>query len=121
VLSAAPRLVLFGTLAMFAGDIANNYVLAKMKVWSDGHYISARFVASTLCGQMVNTTIFYIFGLWRMIPNRVLTKSIVVAALTKVSVEIIFLPITLRISLWLKRMENVDYFDKGTNFNPLKF
>ena len=36
VLSAAPRLVLFGTLAMFAGDIANNYVLAKMKVWTDG-------------------------------------------------------------------------------------
>jgi len=29
VLSAAPRLVLFGTLAMFTGDIANNYVLAK--------------------------------------------------------------------------------------------
>jgi hypothetical protein len=28
VLSAAPRLVLFGTLALFAGDIANNYVLA---------------------------------------------------------------------------------------------
>jgi uncharacterized PurR-regulated membrane protein YhhQ (DUF165 family) len=121
VLSAAPRLVLFGTLAMFAGDIANNYVLAKMKVWIDGRYISARFVTSTLCGQTVNTTVFYIFGLWRTIPDRVLTKSIVVATLIKVSVELIFLPVTLRISLWLKRMENVDYFDRATNFNPLKF
>ena len=121
VLSAAPRLVLFGTLAMFAGDSANNYVLAKMKVWTGGRYISARFVASTLCGQMINTTVFYIFGLWRMIPNRVLTKSIVVATLTKVSVELILLPVTLRISLWLKKMENVDYFDRATNFNPLKF
>ena len=27
----------------------------------------------------------------------------------------------LKVSLWLKRKENVDYFDKGTNFNPLKF
>jgi uncharacterized integral membrane protein (TIGR00697 family) len=54
VLSVAPRLVLFGTLAMFAGDIANNYVLAKMKVWTNGRYMSARFVTSTLCGQMVN-------------------------------------------------------------------
>jgi uncharacterized integral membrane protein (TIGR00697 family) len=72
VLSAAPRLVLFGTLAMFAGDIANNYVLAKMKVWTNGSYISARFVTSTLCGQMVNTAVFYIFGLWGMIPTRVL-------------------------------------------------
>jgi len=31
------------------------------------------------------------------------------------------LPVTLRASLWLKRIENVDYFDKETNFNPLKF
>jgi queuosine precursor transporter len=121
VLSTAPRLVLFGTLAMFAGDIANNYVLAKLKVWTDGRYISARFVTSTLCGQMVNTAVFYIFGLWGMIPTRILTKSIVAATLTKVGVELILLPVTLRISLWLKRMENVDYFDRATNFNPLKF
>lgn len=121
VLSAAPRLVLFGTLAMFAGDIANNYVLAKMKAWTNGRYISARFVTSTVCGQLVNTGVFYIFGLWRMIPPRLLTKSIVIASLTKVSVELILLPVTLKASLWLKRIENVDYFDRATNFNPLKF
>jgi queuosine precursor transporter len=121
VLSTAPRLVLFGTLAMFAGDIANNYVLAKMKVWTNGRYISARFVTSTLSGQMVNTAVFYVFGLWGMIPNRVLTKSIVVASITKVTVEVVLLPATLKVSLWLKRIENVDYFDRATNFNPLKF
>src|ERR1700722_4260124 len=121
VLSTAPRLVLFGTLAMFAGDIANNYVLAKMKVWTSGSYISARFVTSTLCGQMVNTAVFYIFGLWGMIPTRVLKKSILVASLTKVGVELLFLPVTLKVSLRLKRIEDVDYFDKGTNFNPWKF
>ena len=121
VLSAAPRLVLFGTFAMFAGDIANNYVLAKMKVWTNGSYIWARFVTSTLCGQMVNTAVFYIFGLWRLIPLRLLTRSILVASLTKVGVELILLPITLKVSLWLKRIENVDYFDRATDFNPLKF
>jgi uncharacterized integral membrane protein (TIGR00697 family) len=121
VLSTAPRLVLFGTLAMFAGDIANNYVLARMKVWTNGRFISARFVISTLCGQMVNTAVFYIFGLWGMIPSRVLTKSILVASLAKVSVELILLPVTLKVSSWLKKVENVDYFDKTTNFNPLRF
>jgi queuosine precursor transporter len=121
VLSTAPRLVLFGTLALFTGDIANNYVLAKMKVWTNGRFISARFVTSTLCGQMVNTAVFYIFALWGMIPTHVLTKSIAVASLTKVSVELLLLPVTLKVSTWLKRIENVDYFDKGTNFNPLKF
>jgi queuosine precursor transporter len=69
----------------------------------------------------VNTAVFYIFGLLKMIPTRVLTKSIVVAGLTKVTVELVLLPITLKVFLRLKRIENVDYFDKGTNFNPLKF
>ena len=63
----------------------------------------------------------HIFGLWGMIPTRVLTKCILVASLTKLGVELLFLPVTLKVSLWLKRIENVDYFDKGTNFNPLKF
>ena len=121
VLSTAPRLVLFGTLAMFAGDIVNNYVLAKMKMWNDGRYISARFVLSTLCGQTVNTAVFYILGLWRMIPTGVLTKSIIAASLAKVGVEMLLLPLTLKISLWLKRIENVDFFDTETNFNPLRF
>jgi len=121
VLSAAPRLVLFGTLAMFAGDIANNYVLAKMKVWTNGRHASARFVTSTVCGQLVNTGVFYIFGLWRLIPARLLIKSIVIASVTKVSVELILLPVTLKASFWLKRIENVDYFDRATNFNPLRF
>jgi len=114
-------LVIFGALAMFAGDIANNYVLAKMKVWTNGCYISARFVTSTLSGQIVNTAFFYIFGLWGMVPTRVLTKSILVASLTKVSVELLLLPVTLKVSLWLKRAENIDHFDRATNFNPLKF
>jgi queuosine precursor transporter len=121
VLSTAPRLVLFGTLAMFAGDIANNYVLAKMKVWTKGRYISARFVLSTLCGQTVNTAVFYVFALWRIMPRNALSRSIIVASLTKVSVELILLPVTLKVSSWLKRSENVDFFDNATNFNPLKF
>jgi len=78
-------------------------------------------LTSTLCGQPVNTAVFYVFGLWGMIPNRVLTKSIVVASITKVTVELLLLPVTLKVSLWLKRIENVDYFDRGTNFNPLTF
>ena len=53
--------------------------------------------------------------------ENVMTKSIFVASLTKVSVEFILLPVTLKISSWLKRVENVDYFDKATDFNPFKF
>jgi hypothetical protein len=52
---------------------------------------------------MVNTAVFYIFGLWKMIPTDALTKSIIVASLTKVRVVFLLLPATLFVSMWLKR------------------
>jgi uncharacterized PurR-regulated membrane protein YhhQ (DUF165 family) len=95
--------------------------IENVRSLTDGRYISARLVTSTVCGQTVNTAVFYIFGLWRMIPAHVLTKSIITASLAKVSVQLILLPATRKISPWLKRIENVDHFDRATNFNPLKF
>ena len=67
VLSTAPQLVVFGTIAVFLGDIGNNYVLARMKVWTQGRAQGLRFVVSTVVGQGVNTAFFYTFGLWGLL------------------------------------------------------
>ncbi len=120
VLSAAPRLVFFGTMAMFVGDIVNNYVLAKMKVWTKGKHIAARFAMSTLCGQLVDTGIFYGLALWGMLSGGMLFKSILMGSAIKIGLELILLPITLRVSAKLKELEKVDFYDYKTDFNPLK-
>jgi queuosine precursor transporter len=120
VLSTAPRLVFFGNIAVFAGDTVNNYVVAKMKVWSHGRRLPLRFVASTFLGQAVNTTIFYVFALGT-IPAGVLAKTILVETLISVAIAVVFLPGSLAVSSWLKRTEEVDFFDTDTDFNPLKF
>jgi hypothetical protein len=36
----------------------------------------------------------------------------------KVGVEVLFTPITYRIVGFLKRVENEDHYDRGTNFSP---
>jgi uncharacterized PurR-regulated membrane protein YhhQ (DUF165 family) len=36
----------------------------------------------------------------------------------KVTVEVVFTPITYRVVAFLKRAENEDYYDRKTNFNP---
>lgn len=119
VLTIAPQLVVFGIAAMFIGDIANNYVLAKMKVWSKGRHQAARYVASTLVGQFVNTAFFYVFGLWGLLPMEALLNSVLLASVAKVVVEIVMLPATIRFANWLKKKEGIDVYDKKTNFNPL--
>lgn len=121
VLKAAPKLVLFGTLAVFLGDIANNFVLSKMKLWFEGKYMSGRFVVSTLIGQLVNTAVFYCFGLWGILPLENMFESILIASLAKILVELVMLPLTIFLTKKVKKIEHVDVYDKDTNYNPLKF
>jgi queuosine precursor transporter len=120
VLSAAPRLVLFGNLAIFLGDSVNNLVVAKMKVWSRGKNLPLRFVLSTFFGQIVDTSIFYILALGTL-PASVLTSSILLEVLISVAVSAVCLPVSRAVSSWLKRTENLDVFDYATDFNPLRF
>jgi uncharacterized integral membrane protein (TIGR00697 family) len=121
VLSTAPQLVLFGTVAVFLGDISNNYVLARMKVLTQGRAQGFRFVISTVVGQGVNTAFFYTFGLWGLLSSSFLVQSIALASVAKILVEVVMLPVTIRTAEWLKDREKVDVFDTETDFNPLKF
>src|ERR1700691_5900777 len=54
-----PRIVAASILAFLCGTFVNSYVLAKMKIWSDGRWLWTRIVGSTLCGEMVDSVIFY--------------------------------------------------------------
>lgn len=123
ILSQAPFLVTVGLIATFVGDIVNNFVLAKMKISSDGKHMGARFVVSTIAGEFVNTFIFYFGALVMMgiLPASVAMKSTLLAATLKTIVEVVLLPITLAAAKKLKKIEDIDIYDKGTDFNPLKF
>jgi queuosine precursor transporter len=53
------RIVCASILAYWVGDFVNSYVLAKMKLWTNGRYLWTRTIGSTICGQGVDSLIFY--------------------------------------------------------------
>jgi queuosine precursor transporter len=118
VLQSVPRILLGGWLAVFSGDIANNFTLAKLKVMTEGKLLWLRTISSTVVGQLVNTAVFYIVALSGILPNSVLVQAIVIGWIIKTLVEIIFTPLTYVVVAWLKRVENEDFYDRDTNFNP---
>ncbi len=120
VLTAAPQMTFFGMIAVFFGDISNNYVLAKMKILTGGRLMSLRFFASTVVGQTVNTAIFYIFGLWGFLNFDFIVQSVLLGSFCKVAVELVMLPVTVKVAARLKQAEKLDTFDNGTDFNPFK-
>jgi uncharacterized integral membrane protein (TIGR00697 family) len=112
------RIVLASLIAFWAGELCNSFVLAKMKVWSEGKNLYLRTIGSTVVGEGVDSLIFYpvaFLGTWP--PAQVLTVMTTNYAI-KVGWETLATPLTYRIVGWLKRAEHEDYYDRNTDFNP---
>jgi queuosine precursor transporter len=119
VLGSVPRILLGGWIAVWAGALINDYVLAKMKVWTQGKYLWTRTIGSTIVGEGVNTAFFYTIALSGVLPSSLLISSILSGWFLKVVVETVLTPVTYLVINKLKRAENEDYYDTNTNFNPL--
>lgn len=118
VLGSVPRILIGGWIAVWIGAILNDYILAKMKVWTKGKHLWMRTISSTIVGEGANTALFYLIALYAIIPNSLLISSILSGWALKVIVEVLLTPVTYYVVAKLKRLEGEDYYDRSTNFNP---
>jgi uncharacterized integral membrane protein (TIGR00697 family) len=115
-----PRMVAASLVAYWCGEFANSFVLAKMKLWTDGKYLWTRTVGSTVVGQAVDTTVFMILAFAGSLTPSLIATLVVWGYLFKVVYEVLATPLTYQIVNFLKRHEGVDTFDRRTNFNPFR-
>lgn len=114
------RIALASMIAYFAGEFVNSYVLAKMKIMTSGRWLWTRTIGSTLFGEGVDSLIFYPLAFYGagIIPDEKLPSVMVVQFIAKVSVEVVFTPVTYAVVGFLKRAEQEDYYDRDTRFTP---
>jgi uncharacterized integral membrane protein (TIGR00697 family) len=112
------RIVAASMLAYWVGDFVNSFVMARMKLLTGGRWLWMRAWGSTVCGQAVDSALFYpvaFYGIW---SHDALLAVMGFNFAFKVLVEILFTPLTYVIVNGLKRAENVDTYDRGTRFTP---
>ena len=109
-------------IAYIVGEFFNSYVLARMKVASAGRNMGARFVASTIAAEMVDSALFYPLAFYNsgIMPNELVFTLMWSQFGLKTVVEILMLPVTYRIVGFLKSHDHADHFDRDTDFNPFK-
>ena len=118
ILGFTPRLLAASFLGYLAGEFANSFVLAKMKLLTKGRWLWTRTIGSTVIGQALDTTIFIAVAFYGITSLPILIFSHWVA---KVSIEIVFTPVTYAVVNYLKKKDTVDTYDYKTNFNPFSF
>ena len=116
----APRTVFCSIFAYWAGEFANSYTLAKMKLLTDGKYLWTRTSGSTVVGEGVDTLIFYplAFGGLSSFPWHLIFSIMIFNYTAKVLWEVLATPVTYKVVAFLKKQENEDYYDYKTNFSP---
>lgn len=118
ILGQTPRIVVASLLAFFCGEFTNSYILAKLKILTRGRWLWTRTIGSTVVGQLVDTSLFITIAFMGILPGAVLMRMIMNNYIFKTTYEALATPLTYAITAWLKKVEEEDYYDYDTNFNP---
>ena len=118
IFGQTPRIVAASLMAFWMGEFVNSFVLAKLKVLSEGRFLWIRTIGSTVMGEVVDSLVFYpvaFFGVW---SNELLISVMIGNYFIKVLWEVLATPFTYLIVNYLKKAEHEDYYDRNTDFNP---
>lgn len=121
ILGGISGLIVASLAAYWLGEFSNSYVLARMKIATQGRWVWMRTIGSTLVGQGVDTLVFFLIATaLGVFPLTLLVTLIITNYILKVSIEVLFTPLTLRLITRLKEAEQEDAYDYNTRFNPFR-
>jgi queuosine precursor transporter len=121
VFGVIPRILAASLIAFWAGEFANSYTMARLKLLTNGRKLWTRTIGSTVVGQAVDTVLVITLTFAGTVGVATLARIIVSGYLLKVAYEVIATPITYLVINWLKRAEQSDAFDRHESFNPFRF
>jgi uncharacterized integral membrane protein (TIGR00697 family) len=119
ILGFTPRLLVASFCAYLIGEFVNSFVLAKMKVATNGRLLWARTIGSTVVGQGLDSLVFLSIVFGGTLPIAALVSTVITQWLVKVAYEALATPLTYLVVNFLKQREGLDVFDHDTSFNPL--
>ena len=118
ILGFTPRLLLASFVAYLIGEFLNSYVLAVLKVKTEGRFLWVRTITSTIVGEGADSLVFISVAFFGIFPAGALGQAILSQWFFKVAYETLATPLTYIVVNALKKAEGVNYFDRDTNFNP---
>ena len=119
IFDSTPRLFIASLCAYLIGEFANSFILARLKVATNGRWLWTRTISSTVVGQGLDTVVFVTIAFAGLFSGQVIWEMMYTGWLLKSAYEIVATPVTYLVVNHLKRVEGIDTFDRHTNFSPI--
>lgn len=115
------RYVCSGLVGLLVGEFMNVYLLAKWKIFLRGKFFILRSLLSTALGQACLTIIVDLLNYFGKLSESSLGWMMLCGYLWKMAFACIMVFPAWLLVRYLKKIENIDYYDINTNFNPFVF
>lgn len=119
IFGSTPRLLLASFCAYLIGEFANAFILARMKVLTQGRWLWMRTIGSTIVGQGLDSVVFVLIAFGGVFSTGVLQDMVVTNWVLKTAYEAVMTPVTYLAVNKLKDVEGIDHFDHDTDFRPI--
>ena len=119
IFALAPRVTIASLLAFLSGSTVNAWIMSRMKVSSGGKRFSLRAVVSSVCGETVDSLVFFPLAFWGIGWDNML-KLMLLQIFLKTAYEVVILPVTNIVVKAVKKYEGTDTFDRGISYNPFR-
>lgn len=116
VCGSAPRILLASFVAFVCGSMINAWVMSRMKVATGGRGFSVRAIVSTFLGEGADSVIFFPLAFSGVLAWSEISGLIIAQTLLKTAYETAILPVTVTVVRRLKRIEQLDTYDRGISY-----
>ncbi len=121
VFSLSPRILMASVISFLIGEYVNSVMLAKSKIRFHGKSFGYRAITSTAVGVSVESILFSTIAFAGKFEVDELIGMTTMLISIKILYEIVTMPITSKIVSYLKKYENMDFYDTDTKFTILPF
>ena len=112
IFSLAPRIFIASITSYFIGELLNASVISTLKIMLEGRNFALRAILSTCVGACIETSIFASIAFGLKLPASYLLSMIFTLTALKVLYELVALPLTVKVTNYLKKAEDMDSYEK---------
>ncbi|HHT0593109.1 TPA: queuosine precursor transporter [Legionella anisa] len=121
LLTINSRIILASFISYLIAESFNSYLIAKTKIKTQGRYMGGRFLLATFLASGLDSIIFTAIAFYKTLPHSVFMTMMFTMWLIKLFIELCGLPLSINLVNKLKKIEQIDIYDKNTKFNLFRF